>query len=85
MNKAYTTITAVALAAALAAPVSAQQLPLNNTVSGGQGEATVDGGGLFAILGGLGGAAGLAAIAALVVGVGVIALDDDDTTSTTGT
>ncbi len=44
------------------------------------GGASESGGGLFA-LGGLAGGAGLAAIAALVVGVAVIAADDDDNTT----
>jgi hypothetical protein len=37
MKNAYALISAAAVAAVMAVPVSAQQLPLNNAVSGGQG------------------------------------------------
>jgi hypothetical protein len=43
MKKVSTLISAVALAAAFVAPAAAQDLPLNSTVSGGQGEVAVNG------------------------------------------
>ena len=46
MTNAYKLFTAATLIAAMVAPVSAQELPLNNTVSGGQGDVELDGQGI---------------------------------------
>lgn len=43
MKKTLTLVSAVALSAAFAVSASAQQLPLNNTVSGSAGAVKVDG------------------------------------------
>ncbi len=46
MAKPFKLFSAVALSAAMAMPVFADEIPLNSTVTGGQGEAKVDGQGL---------------------------------------
>ena len=82
MNKVYALISAAAVAAVMAAPVAAQQLPLNNTVSGGQGDVQLDGQGFV-----IGGALGAGTIAAIVV-IGallVITVANNDGTTTTTT
>lgn len=73
----------VAVAAAFAAPAFAQDVPLNSTVSGGQGVSDSDGQGLV-----LGGALAGGTITALAV-IGAIVLvtitNDDGTVSTVTT
>jgi hypothetical protein len=65
MKKVSTLISAVALAAAFVAPAAAQDLPLNSTVSGGQGEVAVNGQAGLAL-------AGLSGTTLAVVGVLVV-------------
>lgn len=60
MKKATTFVTALALAAAMAAPVAANNVPLNN-VSGGEGQELVKGQAGFTVGAGL--VAGLAVLA----------------------
>jgi hypothetical protein len=45
MNKVLSTLSAFAVAAVVAAPAFAEELPTNNTVAGGQGEVKVQGAG----------------------------------------
>jgi hypothetical protein len=78
MNKVISTLSAVAIAAVVAAPAFAEELPTNNTISGGQGEVKAEGGGLFALGAGLSGAA-IAGIIAAVVVVGGIASSSNST------
>ena len=77
MNKAFSLISATALAAAMALPVAAEELPLN-TVTGGQGQENVDG----QAAGGLGSGASAALAATAVVAVIVVADDEDDVVAT---
>lgn len=43
MTKTFKIISAIALSAAMAMPAFADEIPLNSTVTGGQGQAEVDG------------------------------------------
>lgn len=80
MKNSYKVLTAAALAAVFATSVSAQDIPLNNTVAGGQGEEKIDGQAGLLGFGGLG-AAGVAV--AVVTVVAITAIADNSSSSTT--
>ena len=82
MKNAYALISAAAVAAVMAAPVAAQQLPLNNTVSGGQGDVQLDGQ-VAAAAFGLSGTVVATAIVGAVLFVTVVTDDGDEVTVTT--
>jgi hypothetical protein len=87
MKNVYTLISAAAVAAVMAAPVAAQELPLNNVVSGGQGNVVLDGQGIGLGIGaGLGGGVGVGlGIAAATFGLGIAAEAGKKSTSTGAT
>jgi len=76
MKNSIKVLTAAALAAAFATSVSAEELPLNNTVVGGQGEEKIDGQAGLVGFAGLG-AAG-AALTVVVVGIVATVADTSD-------
>lgn len=77
---------AFALTAALAlfaAPLTAQQLPLNNSVSGGQGDVQLDGQAVTAAAFGLTGTVTAVALVAGVLVVTIVTESGDEVTVTT--
>ena len=82
MKNAYALISAAAVATVMAVPVSAQQLPLNNAVSGGQGDVQLDGQ-VSAAAFGLSGTVIGTAIVGAVLFVTVLTDDGDEVTVTT--
>ena len=82
IKNAYALISAAAVAAVMAAPVAAQQLPLNNAVSGGQGDVQLDGQVTAAAFGLSGTVIATAVVGALLI-VTVVTDDGDEVTVTT--
>lgn len=80
MNKVLSLVSATAMAAALALPAAANDVPLN-TVTGGEGQEQASGQALAA--GGL--VTGTALVGAIAVVAVVAAASDDDESSTTVT
>ncbi|MEP1522673.1 MULTISPECIES: hypothetical protein [Rhodobacterales] len=80
MKKAYALTAVLAL---LAAPVAAQQLPTNNTVSGGQGDVNLDGQAITAAAFGLTGTVTAVAIVGTVLFVTIVTDDGDEVVVTT--
>jgi hypothetical protein len=81
MKKTMTLVSVAALTAALTVPAFAQQLPTNNTVSGGQGAAVVNG--QAEIVAATTITTGTAIGAANIVTVVTTAFGDDDTSTST--
>lgn len=82
MKNVYALISAAAVAAVMAAPVAAQQLPLNNAVSGGQGDVQLDGQ-VTAAAFGLSGTVIATIIVGAVMFVTIVTNDDNEVTVTT--
>lgn len=80
MKKAYALMAVLAL---LAAPVAAQQLPLNNAVSGGQGDVSLDGQAITAAAFGLTGTVVAVAVVGAVLFITVLSDDGVISTATT--
>ncbi|MEO9457594.1 MAG: hypothetical protein ABJG56_01300 [Lentilitoribacter sp.] len=81
MKNSYKVLSATAVAAIFATSLSAQQLPLNNDVAGGQGDAEIDGQAVVGAAFGLTGTIiGVSVIAGLTI---LTVVDQDGTTSTT--
>jgi hypothetical protein len=82
MKNSFKVLSAAAVAAVFATSLSAQQLPLNNTVAGGQGDEQIDGqAGVIGLVGGLGAATvGLVVVTVVAVAASV---DSGSSSSTT--
>lgn len=85
MNKAYALISAAAVAAVMAAPAVAQDLPINSAVSGGQGDVQLDGQAVSAAALGLSGSVVAVAVVAAVTVITVVSNDDNEVSTTTTT
>ncbi len=81
MTNVFKIVSAAALTAAMAMPAVAGNVPLNTTVSGGQGVENVDGQAVLG-LGALGASGAALAALGLVVVVTVVADNDNTSTST---
>lgn len=84
MKNAYSLISAAAVATVMAVPVSAQQLPLNNAISGGQGDVQLDGQVTAAAFGLSGAVTGIVVVGAVMF-VTIVTEDGDEVTVTTST
>lgn len=80
MKKAYALTSVLAL---MAAPLAAQSLPTNNSVSGGQGDVNLEGQAVTAAAFGLTGTVTAVAVVAGVLVVTVVTDDGDEVTVTT--
>ena len=80
MKKAYALTSVLAL---LAAPLAAQNLPTNNSLSGGQGDVNLDGQAITAAAFGLTGSVVAVAVVAGVLVITIVTDDGDEVTVTT--